>query len=1237
MKTVTRRSAHLRLIGAALCLVLAYIGFAEATANAATPVIVNSTRWLGSDRFAEKTEDDSFIAIVVRHDVGRKVTGLRIDSDKNGTDNTASVGITDVSPIADQKRFQGGYESTKVIYKFRPTSGGNGFSCNLIGSKTRSNSFPLRIRARLDNGEETASSTINATWQASGDCAYSTDYAILWNPQQSATQVRPGQAVTFQVTGDDPDSVINEPDFSSVTPRLRNILTGETIMGDQITGTGQDRICNTAGDNNTMVFPISFPKRGTWIVESQAGSGTHLLSPTCGAAGNTGWYSLGVVSVNSLASTSPTADFNATRPVVNGTTNITATNVLDPDDQAAGGRVQDIEWDLDFNAANGIDGFEQGVRGDPDTGLPGGSTTRSINTTGFTPGWYTVRTRISDNGASNGADNASARVIYSTQFLVNSLPPAAGQDRTLTSTDTLPLTLQGTDTDVFPLMGVDDQSNLQYSIIDPPDHGTLSTLGGTFGNQTVYDPSGTNYSGNDSFTYKVDDGYGGVDVATVNLEVTPPTDIDLAPNPMVDHNDRGATVEFSSPTEEDPGATLDHFECSLDFGNWQTCTSPHNLTDLSDGLHNFRVRAHGGDGTVDATPAQAEWVVDAKPSVAFTSTPAADSGDPDPVFEFTTDEAGNTVPLEVTCVLDNDIRRPCESPYGLTDIDDGPHSLTVFAVDQYGRETSNTYEWEVSRDGVLTNLVGTYPQFSDSADQDFEFDSNDPANTFECSLDGAAWSACTTPQSFTGLADGQHTFKVRAKNPANVVDETPASWSWKIDTVAPDTTLDDFNRAITNQAITARPKSNEAVVQYVCSIDGGSFNPCSSPLTGPSLADGNHMLRVSAVDRAGNVDMTPAEQGWQLDTVAPTSSITAGPAEGAHLNVSPADLEFEFAADDSAVSSQCSLDGESWRDCESATEQSYAGLLDGDHTFKVRGVDAAGNVEVPGSQRSWTVDTAVPTVTIASGPAGAVTDREATFKFASSEAGQVECSLDGGAWQECSSPQTYTGMPDGDHHLKIRATDMFGNQGPATGRSWKVKSVINNPLTIPVAPACSFASSQSGCRMPNVTGKFLTRPGKGGASKVQLQIDSPTTDMSVARIRLGRRSASVLKSKSKGKNALTVTTTNRSGEKTTSVFKARGAGREGVRTLTSTDGKMTASITLGNEAIIEVANLDEGIGRVTFTVPALRHALRVRPGKKAPTQKWFGTAQDREGHWVTTNMFIDPPRAKKAGGKGGRK
>lgn len=105
MNTVTHRSAHLRLIGAALCLVLAYIGFAGATAEAATPVILNPSNWLGSSRFAEKSDAYGQIAIVVQHDLGRKVTGLRIDHDKNGTDNTGSVGVTNVSGIAEQKNF----------------------------------------------------------------------------------------------------------------------------------------------------------------------------------------------------------------------------------------------------------------------------------------------------------------------------------------------------------------------------------------------------------------------------------------------------------------------------------------------------------------------------------------------------------------------------------------------------------------------------------------------------------------------------------------------------------------------------------------------------------------------------------------------------------------------------------------------------------------------------------------------------------------------------------------------------------------------------------------------------------------------------------------------------------------------------------------------------------------------------------------------------------------------------
>jgi hypothetical protein len=66
----------------------------------------------------------------------------------------------------------------------------------------------------------------------------------------------------------------------------------------------------------------------------------------------------------------------------------------------------------------------------------------------------------------------------------------------------------------------------------------------------------------------------------------------------------------------------------------------------------------------------------------------------------------------------------------------------------------------------------------------FGFSSNDPAASFECKLDGAAFGGCASPKEYPGLAEGQHTFEVRAKN-AGGTDDTPASKTWTVDTTAP--------------------------------------------------------------------------------------------------------------------------------------------------------------------------------------------------------------------------------------------------------------------------------------------------------------------------------------------------------------------------------------------------------------------------------------------------------------------
>ena len=61
----------------------------------------------------------------------------------------------------------------------------------------------------------------------------------------------------------------------------------------------------------------------------------------------------------------------------------------------------------------------------------------------------------------------------------------------------------------------------------------------------------------------------------------------------------------------------------------------------------------------------------------------------------------------------------------------------------------------------------------------FAFSANEVA-TFECRLDGASYSRCTSPKAYTGLKVAKHTFQVRARDLSGNTDSSPASYTWQV-------------------------------------------------------------------------------------------------------------------------------------------------------------------------------------------------------------------------------------------------------------------------------------------------------------------------------------------------------------------------------------------------------------------------------------------------------------------------
>jgi hypothetical protein len=249
----------------------------------------------------------------------------------------------------------------------------------------------------------------------------------------------------------------------------------------------------------------------------------------------------------------------------------------------------------------------------------------------------------------------------------------------------------------------------------------------------------------------------------------------------------------------------------------------------------------------------------ASPVPAITSAPSNPTNATSASFTYTLSGAAGFL-----CKLDAAPFATCAKT-GITygSLAAGTHTFQVEGADKNAKATgpATSYSWVVDTTAPGATTISAGPSgLVNSASATFSF-SGETGARFQCALESTASSAaCTSPASYSGLAQGSHTFFVRQIDAAGNVGALFASRSWTVDTVAPPapvitTKPDDPNGdGIANFDWT----DAQASVTYRCSIENKAPTSCTSPLrTIVDVSnDGQHQFAVSAVDAAGNASTT---------------------------------------------------------------------------------------------------------------------------------------------------------------------------------------------------------------------------------------------------------------------------------------------------------------------------------------------------------------------------------------------
>ncbi|MCB0828590.1 MAG: VCBS repeat-containing protein [Solirubrobacterales bacterium] len=298
------------------------------------------------------------------------------------------------------------------------------------------------------------------------------------------------------------------------------------------------------------------------------------------------------------------------------------------------------------------------------------------------------------------------------------------------------------------------------------------------------------------------------------------------------------------------------FQCRLDADPFSACLGGlFSVGIVSDGDHTFEGRAIDEAGNVDPTPVEESFATDTVvPDTTITAGPTGATSDATPTFTFTA-----TKPNQLfTCRMDS-VLIECSGASSHTPpvpLSAGAHTFDVSAGRLGNVDPTPASRAFVVDPAPVVSIDSGPSGATGPGAAVFTFGANEPGVGFQCRMDGAGFSPCSSPKSYDALAAGSHTFSVRGTDSSGGVSNT-ATRTWEI-----------------VQGSTTHTVQGNAPPGGAVTTDAGSTGPSDSrPVTASiTVPDGG---AVSITEQESSVDPPSgfATLGRQFDIEAPGATV----------------------------------------------------------------------------------------------------------------------------------------------------------------------------------------------------------------------------------------------------------------------------------------------------------------------------------------------------------------------------